>query len=89
MRDYHHQVYEMTELISLNRGASDDPTVKHIIVSNAHLDPAAGAIYQGKQEKFEIYNSTMTEVFVNIVHSLVNESDDVLSLKQRYNFKQL
>ena len=81
MRDYHHQVYEMTELISLNRGASDDPTVKHIIVSNAHLDPAAGAIYQGKQEKFEIYNSTMTEVFVNIVHSLVNESDDVLSLE--------
>ena len=81
MRDYHHQLYEMTELISLNKGASDDPTVKHIIVSNAHLDPAAGEIYQGRQEKFEIYNSTMTEVFVNIVHSLVNESDDVLSLE--------
>jgi hypothetical protein len=81
MRDYHHKIYEMSELISLNRGVSDDPTVKHIIVSNAHLDPAAGAIYQGKQEKYEIYNSTMTEVFVNVVHSLVNEADDPLSFE--------
>jgi len=81
MRDYHYKIYEMSELISLNRGVSDDPTVKHIIVSNAHLDPAAGAIYQGKQEKYEIYNSTMTEVFVNVVHSLVNEADEVLSFE--------
>ena len=82
MRDYHHQVYAMSQLIALNRGANNDPTVKHIIVSNAHLDPAAGAIYDGRQEKFEIYNSTMTEVFVNLVHSLVNESDEPLTLEK-------
>jgi len=76
MRQYHQLIYEMFENIKLNLSVNDDPLVKHVILSNSHLDKAS-YFYNGASPKYEIYNSTMIDVFLNLVHSLVanNEYD--------------
>ena len=63
-------------------GAREDTNIKHVIVSNSHLDRAA-SFYKGGESRFEIYNSVMVDVFMNLIHGLVEEVDytDVDSLE--------
>ena len=76
MRKYHDLVIDFYEEIKLSLGAKDDPLVKHIIVSNGHLDVGAVDIAPKRSKKYEIYNSIMVDTFVNLVHSLVENNDD-------------
>ena len=71
MLKYHQLIEYMKEVIKLNLAVTDDPKVKHVILSNAHLDRAVKPIYTGNKPKYEIYNSTMVDLFLNLVHSLV------------------
>jgi hypothetical protein len=71
MQNYHQLIEDMREIIKLNLAVNDDPKVKHVILSNAHLDRAVKPIYTGNNPKYEIYNSTMVDLFLNLVHSLV------------------
>ena len=73
MRDYHQTIYNMFERVKLNLVVSNDPLVKHVILSNAHLDKAANFYTAGP--RYEIYNSTMIDVFLNLVHGLVAPED--------------
>ena len=75
MQNYHQLIEEMREIIKLNLAVNDDPKVKHVILSNAHLDRAVKPIYTGNKPKYEIYNSTMVDLFLNLVHSLVAKED--------------
>jgi hypothetical protein len=74
MREYHQLIYQMFEHIKLNLSVNDDPLVKHVILSNSHLDKAS-YFYNGTHPKYEIYNSTMVDVFLNLVHSLVAKNE--------------
>ena len=74
MREYHQVIYRMFERIKLNLSVNDDPLVKHVILSNSHLDKAS-YFYNGSSPKYEIYNSTMIDVFLNLVHSLVAKNE--------------
>lgn len=79
LRHYQEAIYRITERILINRGALNDRLIKHVIVSNSHLD--AGTKFfnrksDGDSPTYEVYNSTMVEVFINLVHGLVNEDDD-------------
>ena len=74
MQSYHSRIYNMSERILMNRGVLDDTLIKHVIISNAHLDMAVN-FYDGNEPTYEIYNSTMAEVFVNIVHGMVCSED--------------
>ena len=73
MRVYHQTIYDMFERVKLNLVVSNDPLVKHVILSNAHLDKAANFYTSGP--RYEIYNSTMIDVFLNLVHGLVAPED--------------
>ena len=77
MQGFQDEVEVMNERIVMNRGANDDNKIKHFIVSNSHLDKSAGNLTSGVL--YEIYNSTMVDNLVNIIHSLVadmNVSED-------------
>lgn len=91
MRLYHQEVYEMFERVKMNLMVSDDPLVKHVILSNAHLD-SASTFYKGTP-KYEIYNSAMIDVFVNLVHSLVSSDDydpeDLTAISTSYEVMDL
>ena len=81
MQTFQDEVEEMNERILMNRGANDDNKIKHFIVSNSHLDKSAGNLTTGTL--YEIYNSTMVDNLVNIIHSLVadmNVSEDDASV---------
>ena len=78
MQDYHARIYSFSERILMNRGVLDDTLIKHVIISNAHLDMAVN-FYKGNEPTYEIYNSTMAEVFVNIVHAMVSDAEGSLS----------
>ena len=51
MRKYHDLVIDFYEEIKLSLGAKDDPLVKHIIVSNGHLDVGAVDIAPKRSKK--------------------------------------
>ena len=91
MRVYHQDIYEMFERVKMNLVVSDDPLVKHVILSNAHLD-SASTFYKGTP-KYEIYNSAMIDVFVNLVHSLVSSDDydpeDLTAISTSYEVMDL
>lgn len=74
MRNYHHQISELGQRILLMVGAREDTKVKHVVISNSHLDKAA-AFYKGKESPYEIYNSVMIDVFVNLIHGLIQDTD--------------
>ena len=72
MKAYHHEIYQMYERVKLNLIAIEDPLVKHVILSNAHFDVAFKSLEaEGATSLFEVYNSNMVDLFLNIVHSLV------------------
>lgn len=91
MRVYHQEIYDMFERVKMNLVVQDDPLVKHVILSNAHLD-AASTFYKGTP-KYEIYNSAMIDVFINLVHSLVSSDnynpDDLTSISTSYEVMDL
>jgi hypothetical protein len=91
MRVYHQEIYDMFERVKMNLVVQDDPLVKHVILSNAHLD-AASTFYKGTP-KYEIYNSAMIDVFINLVHSLVSsdnyDPDDLTSISTSYEVMDL
>ena len=77
MSDYHYQIYDMYEKVKLNLVAVEDKKIKHVILSNAHFDTAFTALdKKGAGELYEVYNSTMVDLFLNIVHSLVANEDE-------------
>ena len=77
MSDYHYQIYDMYEKVKLNLVAVEDKKIKHVILSNAHFDTAFTALEKkGAGELYEVYNSTMVDLFLNIVHSLVANDDE-------------
>ena len=82
MRTYHRLIEEFGMDIQVMIGAREDTNIKHVIVSNSHLDRAA-SFYKGGESRFEIYNSVMVDVFMNLIHGLVEEADytDVDSLE--------
>lgn len=82
MRHYHMLLSNHYENIKLNLAAGDDPNIKHVIISNGHLDLAAKDIVPNRTQNYEIYNSIMMDTFLNLVHSIVEnnsnpESDDI------------
>ena len=82
MRHYHMLLSNHYENIKLNLAAGDDPNIKHVIISNGHLDLAAKDIVPNRTQNYEIYNSIMTDTFLNLVHSIVEnnsnpESNDI------------
>ena len=71
MKAYHHEIYQMYERVKLNLIAIEDPLVKHVILSNAHFDVAFKSLEaEGSTSLFEVYNSNMVDLFLNIVHLL-------------------
>ncbi len=74
LRDYYHKIEEMGENILLMIGMREDTKIKHVILSNSHLDRAA-SFYKGRESPYEIYNSVMIDVFINLIHGLVEEVD--------------
>jgi hypothetical protein len=81
MRRYHALLSDMQEKVKLNLKSKDDPMIKHFIVSNAHLDVAAKDLINNRTKLYEIYNSTITDTFLNLVHSLV-QNDGVQDNKE-------
>lgn len=77
MQEYHYNIYGQSERILMNRGVMDDTLIKHVIISNAHLDMGVN-FYNGNEPSYEIYNSTMAEVFVNVVHAMVSNEEGSL-----------
>jgi len=75
MQEYQELIEVKRQEIRLNLAVTDDPLVKHVILSNAHLDKAASLVYTGSKPKYEIYNSTMVDLFLNLVHSLVAKDE--------------
>ena len=75
MRSYHSSVESLGERIRMMIGATEDTRIKHIVISNAHLDPAANAIYDGQEANYDLYNSVMVDVFTNLIHGLVESID--------------
>ncbi len=74
LRDYYHKIEEKGEQILLMIGMREDTKIKHVILSNSHLDRAA-SFYKGRESPYEIYNSVMIDVFINLIHGLVEEVD--------------
>jgi hypothetical protein len=74
MRNYHTLLSNQYENIKLNLAAGDDPNIKHVIISNGHLDLAAKDIVPNRTQNYEIYNSIMTDTFLNLVHSIVENN---------------
>jgi hypothetical protein len=74
MRRYHGSIEILSARIQMMIGAREDSRIKHIIVSNSHLDKAA-SFYTGKESPYEIYNSVMVDVYVNLIHGLVEQID--------------
>jgi len=77
MQEYHYNIYGQSERILMNRGVMDDTLIKHVVISNAHLDMGVN-FYDGNEPSYEIYNSTMAEVFVNVVHAMVSNDEGSL-----------
>ena len=75
MEKYHSHITDFYELIKLNLMVTDDPNIKHVIVSNAHLDGAATEIVGNRVQNYEIYNSIMVDTFLNLVHSILENPD--------------
>ena len=76
MRNYHTLLSNKFEDIKLNLAAQDDPNIKHVIISNGHLDLAARDIVPNRTQNYEIYNSIMTDTFLNLVHSIVENNSN-------------
>ena len=56
------------------------------------IEPAS--FYKGKESPYEIYNSVMVDVYVNLIHGLVEQidytnSDDLLSSASSFEFMDL
>lgn len=78
MRNYHYTLVEMLEKVKLNLASTRDNLVKHVILSNAHFDTAFASLQKPNADKtYEVYNSTMVDLFINIVHSLVADKDNM------------
>ena len=93
MRAYHGEIEALSARIQMMVGAREDTRIKHIILSNSHLDRAA-SFYKGKESPYEIYNSVMVDVYVNLIHGLVEQidytnSDDLLSSASSFEFMDL
>jgi hypothetical protein len=93
MRSYHGEIEALSARIQMMVGAREDTRIKHIILSNSHLDRAA-SFYKGKESPYEIYNSVMVDVYVNLIHGLVEQidytnSDDLQSSASSFEFMDL
>ena len=74
MRSYHSHIESLSAKVQMMVGAREDTRIKHVMLSNSHLDRAA-TFYEGSESSYEIYNSVMVDVYVNLIHSLVSETD--------------